>query len=379
MSDVSNLPGPVSAPKPRVRGLFNRLAMSRGFQRWASRFPLTRGHARREGEALFDILAGFVHTQTLLALVELDILDTLADGPRPIAQLAHRTGVEADRLRVLLRAGASLGMIRFKRGDRAALTVRGATLLGVPGLEGMIQHHKVLYRDLQDPATFLREAPETGLQRFWPYVFGAGAAEDPEQGAAYSNLMTDTQTLVAEETLAALDLSTGTRLMDIGGGHGAFVSAVGAAHPDLRLRLFDLPAVLEGARRRPALQTLRDRLQLTPGDFRADPFPTDADTISLIRVLYDHNDETVQTLLKKVFDHLPDGGRIVVSEPMLSDTKPYAPTDAYFAFYTLAMGTGQTRSPNRIAELLRAAGFSNVQKPRTKRRFITSVVTGIRQ
>lgn len=368
----------MSAPKPRVRGFFNRLAMSRGFQQWAARFPLTRGHARREGEALFDILSGFVHTQVLLALVELDILKTLADGPRPLAQLAHRTGVSEDRMLILLRAGSALGLVRLKRGNRAALTVRGATLLGVPGLAGMIHHHKVLYRDLEDPAGFLRDAPETELQRFWPYVFGAGAATDPDTAEAYSDLMTDTQALVAEETLAALDLSSGTRLMDIGGGHGAFVAAVGAAHPDLRLRLFDLPAVLNGAKQRSEMQALRGRLELSPGDFRSDPFPTDADMISLVRVLYDHNDDTVQSLLKKVFETLPNGGRIVVSEPMLSDGKPYAPTDAYFAFYTLAMGTGQTRSPSRISALLRSAGFTDVRTVRTKRPFITSVVTGLR-
>jgi demethylspheroidene O-methyltransferase len=47
----------------------------------------------------------------------------------------------------------------------------------------------------------------------------------------------------------------------------------------------------------------------------------------------------------------------------------------YFALYTLAMQTGQTRSPSRIAALLKAAGFEDIAIPRTHRPFVTSVVT----
>jgi demethylspheroidene O-methyltransferase len=56
--DMSN--ALVSKPKG---GFFARLISSRKFQTWAAGFPLTRGIVRREGEALFDLLAGFCHSQ----------------------------------------------------------------------------------------------------------------------------------------------------------------------------------------------------------------------------------------------------------------------------------------------------------------------------
>ena len=37
------------------------------FQRWAADFPLTRGVARRRSAALFDLVSGFVYSQTLAA------------------------------------------------------------------------------------------------------------------------------------------------------------------------------------------------------------------------------------------------------------------------------------------------------------------------
>ena len=49
--------------------------------------------------------------------------------------------------------------------------------------------------------------------------------------------------------------------------------------------------------------------------------------------------------------------------------------DAYFNFYTLAMGTGRPRSPARHAEMLAAAGFAGVRTRATRQRFVTSIIT----
>ena len=43
------------------------------------------------------------------------------------------------------------------------MTRRGARLVGVPGLDAMIKHHDILYRDLSDPAAFFRGETETEL------------------------------------------------------------------------------------------------------------------------------------------------------------------------------------------------------------------------
>jgi demethylspheroidene O-methyltransferase len=101
-----------------------------------------------------------------------------------------------------------------------------------------------------------------------------------------------------------------------------------------------------------------------PGSFRDDPLPAGADAISLVRVLYDHADATVGALLAKVRQALPAGGRLIISEPMSGGARPDPATDVYFAVYTLAMGTGRTRSAVEIAALCSAAGFDcSVARP----------------
>jgi len=361
-----------ATPVPRrAPGLLTRLALSPRFHALAERLPFVRSHARAEGRALFDIVAGFVQSQTLLALVELRLLHRLAESSLPMTELARLSGVEEPRLAVLMQAGAALQLVRAKRG-LWHLTPRGAAFLTVPGLEAMVRHHPVLYRDLTDPVAFFKGETEPELAGFWPYVFGALKDQDAGLAARYSALMADSQGLVAEDTLKQVDLADRTHLMDVGGGTGRFLSAVAARYPRLALTLFDLPQVVAGAEGR------LPGLTVAPGSFRDGPLPEGRDAISLIRVLYDHADAQVDDLLAKVHAALPSGGRIVVSEPMSGGARPDVATDVYFAVYTLAMRTGRTRSAADIAQRLARVGFSVDPLRASPRPFITSVVTARR-
>lgn len=363
-------------PPAARRNWVVRLAASRKFQAWAGRMPLLRRIARAEGAAIFDIVAGFVNSQMLMALVDLRVLHKLQDGPQSAEGMAGICAVPTARMQVLLQAGAGLGLLKRRRDGRFQLTVRGASLLAVPGLQAMILHHRALYQDLTDPTAFLRGGTETHLAQFWPYVFGAAGAVDPQVTSTYSNLMAESQVLVAEDVLTLVDFAGVTRLLDVGGGTGAFLAAVGAAYPKLRLDLMDLPVVLQGAGARLAAMT--DRLTLHMGSFRDDALPQGADAISLIRVLYDHNDSTVRQLLGAVYNALPPGGRLIIAEPMSGGAQPDRLTDVYFAVYTMAMQTGRTRSGAEIADMLAQAGFVNIRIQKGFRPYVASVVTASR-
>lgn len=357
-------------PALPLRGVINRLAGSRRFQAFCARVPLLRGLARREGAALFDQMQGFVQSQVLMALVELRVLHHLADRPLTAAALAPLLGLPEDRAQVLLQAGAAMKLLK-RRGDAFALARRGAAFLAVPGLDEMVRHHAVLYRDLADPVAFFRGETQPELARFWPYVFGADGPMDADVTARYSRLMAGSQTLVAEEALSHLSFRGVRRLMDVGGGTGAFLRAVRARHPGLELALYDLPQVVEQA-------PLPADVARHGGSFREGALPQGADAISLVRVLYDHGDETVRALLARVFQALPPGGRVLVIEPMSGGERPDLQTDVYFSVYTLAMQTGRCRSAAEIAQLLRETGFASVASTSTSRPFVTGIVQGRR-
>ena len=188
-----------------------------------------------------------------------------------------------------------------------------------------------------------------------------------QQVSDYSELMAASQPLVAEQVLAAYDFSKHRCLLDMGGGQGAFLAAVAKAYPRLRLMLFDLPAVVQKARSVLADQGLGGRMSFHGGSFFSDPAPTGADLISLVRVLYDHSDERVMTILKSARRALSaEGGWLLLAEPMSGTPGAEAMGDAYFGLYLLAMGKGRARTPQEIAKLLAAAGFQRVESIPTR-------------
>jgi demethylspheroidene O-methyltransferase len=362
-------------PRPSLR---DRIFTSPRFQRWAAAFPLTRPIARRRAGAAFDLVAGFVYSQILLACIRLHLLDILYEGPQDIAALAPRLGLSEEAARRLLDAAVALRLARRRSGGRYALGPVGVGIVGQPGVAAMVEHHGLLYADLRDPVALLRgERSGTDLGRYWPYAGEAGPAPlQADQVAGYTALMAASQPLVSAEVLDAIDLGRYRCLLDVGGGDGTFLSAVAARVPSLWLMLFDLPAVADRARARFAASGLACRAAVTGGDFRTDALPTGADIVSLVRILHDHDDDTVRALLHAVRDCLPPGGTVLVAEPMARTPGAEAVGDAYFGFYLLAMGRGRPRTFGEIADLLKDAGFEDVRAVRTRTPMIASLAVG---
>jgi demethylspheroidene O-methyltransferase len=108
-----------------------------------------------------------------------------------------------------------------------------------------------------------------------------------------------------------------------------------------------------------------------------DSLPTGADAISLVRVLHDHDDAFVMTLLRAVRAALPPGGTVLVAEPLAGTPGAERMGDAYFGFYLLAMGQGRPRSAETLSGMLTQAGFSNVRTHRTSTPLITGLLSGV--
>jgi demethylspheroidene O-methyltransferase len=351
----------------------DRLLASAAFQRWATAFLPTRFIARRRARELFDLTAGFVYSQVLAACVRLRLFEVLAAGPATAAELAPRLELPAEGTERLLEAAAALRLAERRGGGRYGLGVLGAALLGNPGVAAMVEHHRLLYADLSDPVTLFGGRRDTGLSRYWAYARSAQpAAADAARVAEYTALMAASQPLVAGEILDAWPLRRHRCLLDVGGGDGSFAVAAAARAPRLRIVVFDLPAVAERARARFAAAGIADRATAVGGDFGRDPLPP-ADVVTLVRVVHDHDDEAALRLLRAARAALAPGGTLLLAEPM-ADAPGAEPMAAYFHVYLWAMGQGRPRSPQRLAELLRAAGFAGVRRLRTRAPLLVGVL-----
>lgn len=355
----------------------NNLLKDQGFQRWASGFPLTRSIAHGRADALFNLVAGFVYSQILAACVELKLFDRLAAGPQSVDALAAATDLPRASTERLLVGAASLGLVERLDEERFALGAQGAALLGNAGLSDMIAHHALLYADLADPVALLRRGGGAGaLAGFWPYAaYDNPGAAGAESVSAYSALMAASQPMIAADILDAYPLGRHRRLLDVGGGEGAFLTAAAAQAPKLDLMLFDLPAVAGRAQARFDAAGLNGRVAVHGGDFHADALPAGADIISLVRILHDHDDDSALRLLRAIRAALPVNGVLLVAEPMSRAPSPDPMADAYFGLYLLAMGRGRARQPIENMKLMNAVGFRSARLLRTRTPMLVRVLT----
>lgn len=355
----------------------NRLFASPKFQHWAARLPVIRWIARSRANGAFDLLAGFAYSQVLRAYVEGGLFDILKDGPLGAGVIAGRMGLTKEAALTLLRAGRPLMLSEEPAPDHWMLGEQGAVFASNPGVQAMVRHHRLLYTDLTDPLALLKadRAEPTALSRFWTYA-GAlqGVTERGEDTAEYSQLMAASQHFVADEVLASVTFRDVQKLLDVGGGHGAFLRHIGTAWPHLKLGLFDLPEVATTGTKVLGEALGEPRVTAHPGNFFSDPIPQGYDMVSLVRILHDHDDAPAQALLANIRKSLAPGTRLLIAEPMARIPGAEAMGEAFFGLYLWAMGSGRPRSPAEIIAMTRAAGFASARFIATAQAVNASVI-----
>ncbi len=353
----------------RWRALRDRLLASPAFQRWAAAFPLTRPIARRRARALFDLCAGFVYSQVLLACVRLRLFDILAEGPQTVAALSVRLSLSQEATMRLLCAAVSLRLAERRGDDRFGLGDLGAALLGNPGIAAMVEHHALLYADLEDPVALLRgERPDTELARYWAYARAdRPAALDGERVAAYSRA--HVRVAAPRRRRSARRLSAGRASLPARcRGRGRSLSrgrrdARATASPDA-LRSARGGGACRGATGgRPGSRTACAWRAATSSRIRCPQAQTSSrwsgwstTTTTLRR----------SRLLRAVRRALPADGTLLLAEPMSGTPGAEPIGDAYFGFYLLAMGSGRPRTPDELETLLQRAGFGHIRRVPTR-------------
>ena len=372
--DLAKLPSAL-ASRPAWRDRFDAWMDAKltdpEFSRWAAANVLTRWITRRRARQVFDVMAGFVYSQVLLACVRLHIFELVKESPRTLDELAQTCQVPASALQRLVNSAVALKLLALRGQGRYGLGPLGAPVAGHPGIRAMIEHHAVLYHDMQDPVALLRDQISDGqMAAYWPYSaikVGTDLKAEPartwqgDKVERYSQLMSASQPFVVDEVLATYSFANHRCVLDVGGGLGTFVSRLAGHAAHLKLKLFDLPQVAELAQDDFKKKSLSDRIEAFGGDFLKDALPNGADLITLVRVAHDHPDAHVNTILRSIFNALPAGGTLLLTEPMAQASHEAPLGDAYFHFYLLAMGSGRLRTVQELSDMILAAGFVSVE------------------
>ena len=315
------------------------------------------------GTLVLQMARAYRQTQMVHAAAELGLADLLAAGPRDAADLAAATGTHAPSLRHLLRALAAYGVFAEGEEGRFALTAEDASLRA--DLPGSVRAAALNFGGTSDAAwgQFLHSV-RSGASAF-AQVHGLPEWEynqrHPEAGARFDAAMTAVTAQTTAALLAAYDFAPFGTVVDVGGGHGAFLAAVLAAHPGARGVLFEQPHVVAGVDAALAAAGVGDRCRVVGGDFFADAV-AGGDAYVLKQILHDWDDERSIAILANWRRVVPPTGRLLVAERVLPERATVSP--AHQGAFTLDLqmlahfGGAQERTAAEFRALFAAAGFT---------------------
>lgn len=309
-----------------------------------------------------QLLFGQLLSRAICAAAVLRIPDLLADGPESVEALAERSGAHAPSLRRLLRDLAVFGIFAERDDGNFELTPLAATLR--TDARGSMGATALMFAgEFGQAWNELLHTVRTGEAGF-EFLHGMKEfdylAKNPETARVFNQAMTESTARAADEILATVDFSPYRTIVDVGGGEGLLLRSILRAYPEATGILFDLPDVLESARRLIEAEGLTERCTLVAGSF-FEWVPAGGDLYLLKHVLHAWDDERSLTVLRNCRQAIAQTGSLMVLEHVmvervLSDRgrESAALLDLHMFVVT---GTGRVRTESDFAELLGTAGF----------------------
>jgi hypothetical protein len=290
------------------------------------------------------------------------VADHLAAGPRTAEDLAETLRVEAGALNRLLHALAALGLLSHFGESRYAITDAGARLRD--GVPGSLRTVAILSGDRSYRAWGgLLHSVMTGETAF-RHVFGMGTFEymaaHPEIAGFYNEAMAASAAERSDAVVSAYDFSRAGTVVDVGGGYGALLIAILAAHPGVRGVLFERESVVDGARARIEAAGLGTRCAVEVGDFFRS-VPSGGGLYLLSHIIHNWDDQRSGHILANCRAAMSLQARLLILEQVLPErfeASRAAVQAAMADLHMLAITGGQERTAAEYRRLLTAAGFT---------------------
>ncbi|MGP1675734.1 MAG: methyltransferase [Burkholderiales bacterium] len=298
----------------------------------------------------------YCESAVFFAAIDLDLFTHIARGADTEAKLSEATGIRALNVERLVTAALAMGLIEWdgnalrNAADAARFLVKGEpgyaedwlmfTRPDVPQWFRLTEH----LRSREPPTTLgMYEHLSVEAARKYhaaTYSIGMGA------GRRFSRLV---------------DLSGRHKLLDLGGGSGAYSINAVQAYPNLRAVVLDLPPVIEVTKEYLKLNGVDDRVTTLPGDFTRTPFPSDVDAAVMASNLPIYNDEMIQLVVNKVHAALLPGGEFHLVGEMLHDDRS-GPLDSamWGMFEAICHSGGKAHTVANCTGYFQQAGFAKI-------------------
>ena len=264
-------------------------------------------------------LAPFL-AQALYVAAKLGVADLLSEGPKSAADLAVATNTHERSLYRVLRALASVGVFSETGVRTFVNTPTSETLKSdAPNstryfviFMGEEPHWRNMGHTIYSVKTGLPAWEHVHGEPCFPYILNT----NKELGEIFNRAMISFSHQDIGPVLNAYDFSRVEKLADVGGGYGHLLAAALEKYPSMSGALFELPQLLEGARSFMESTGVADRVEFVAGDFRKE-IPVRADVYMLKHIIHDWYDDTNETILKNIHQHMPDDGRVLIIDAVI--------------------------------------------------------------
>jgi precorrin-6B methylase 2 len=296
-----------------------------------------------------------------VAIVGLDFFSWLAKSPSDARTICAALGLADRPADVMLTLFCAMGYIE-KRAGAFHLTETAHEFLvrDSPWFVGPYFAHFVdrpIYQGLLETLHTDKPGGWTGAKARQPW---AQAMEDDAFAEIFTGTMDSRGMYVGPVLAAKLDLKSHTHLLDIAGGSGIYACCIAAAHPHLKVTVFEKPPVDRVTAKSIAKRGFSERVGVAAGDMFRDSLPADCDVHLWSNALHDWDAATVKMLLEKSFAALPPGGLVLIHDRHLNREKTGPLRIAAHSVFLMAGTEGRYYSIAEIEGFLSAAGFADV-------------------
>jgi O-methyltransferase domain/Dimerisation domain len=280
-------------------------------------------HDAPSPDAIMRLGSGYWSSKTLLSAVELGLFTELAAaGELDAEALRGRLGLHRRGARDFFDALVALGMLerhdgRYRNTPATELFLDRARPTYVGGLLEMSSERS--YSVWGSLTEGLRSGRPQNEVKGGADAFAAIYA-DPRRLRGFVRAMTGVSAGAAQALVSAFPWEGRRTVVDVGCAEGCVPVRLALAHPHLRGGGFDLPAVGPFFDDYVAAAGLGDRLCFHPGDFLTDGLPS-AEVLIMGHILQDWSLAEKRLLLRRAHAALPEGGALIVYEPMIDDDR----------------------------------------------------------
>ncbi|MFI5251673.1 MAG: methyltransferase [Bacteroidota bacterium] len=316
-----------------------------------------------------EIATGFQSSRIFLTAYELGIFTALGDRARTSAEVAKNLKTNPRATDRLMNALCAMELL-IKKGGKFSNTPAAAHLLvkGKPEYMAGFMHTVSLWDTWSTLTRAVREGTTAAIR---PHT------NDRKSTwlEAFIAAMHDRAVMQAPAVVSYIDLTGVNRILDVGGGSGAFSMAFVRARKGISAAVFDLPNVIPLTRKYVKQAKLSSEIDYRVGDYLKNDIGRGFDIVFLSAIIHSNSEKENRRLLKKCAKSLNPNGQLVVVDFIMDEDRLRPQHGAFFSLNML-VGTraGDTYTESEIRSWMNAAGLKKIARIDTP--FGTSLIKG---